>query len=57
MNRPNPPPGFSGIVAIIAALIMASMVISALTKTYANWLALALALLVSVWAVEAINRR
>jgi hypothetical protein len=41
---------------LIALLVATSVVISLVTFTFAHWLALGLALLVSWWVIEVIKR-
>jgi len=56
MPSNEPIPGLSGVVAIIVASIVVSAMITVVTGQLLHWVALALAVLVGVWAVQAINK-
>ncbi len=57
MPHPEPIPGAAGISLIVIGCIVVSLVITIVTQTWAHWLALAVALVVSYWAFAAINGR
>ena len=49
------PSGIPVLPAIVALIVATSLVITLVTFTFAHWLSLGLALLVSWWVVEAIK--
>lgn len=57
MPPPEPIPGAGGIIFLVTGCIVVSLVITIVTQTWAHWLALAAALVVSYCAIAAINGR
>jgi len=54
MNQ-HAPSGIPSVPALVALIVATSLVITLVTFTFAHWLSLGLALLVSWWVVEAIK--
>lgn len=57
MPAPEPIPGIRGIMFIVVACVVVSLLITIMTQTWTHWLPLGLALLVGWWSIEAINGR
>ena len=57
MPSPEPMPEAAGISLIVIGCIVVSLVITIVTQTWAHWLTLAAALVVSYCAIAAINGR
>jgi len=57
MRSSSPIPGGTGIAAIVAGCVVVSLLITIVTQTWVHWLPLGLALVVSYWAIAAINGR
>lgn len=49
-------PGFPGIVAIVGGIVVVSILMSALLDMWTHWPLIILAIIVSFWAIQAINK-
>ena len=49
-------PGSSGITTIIVSVVVVSILITLITKSLLHWLPVTVAIIVGVWAVQAINK-
>lgn len=49
-------PGQSGIIAIIADVLVVSVIITLVTSALIHWVPVTTAIIVGVWAVKAINQ-
>lgn len=56
MNSLDSVPGSSGITTIIVSVVIVSLLITLVTGSLAHWLPVIAAIVVGVWAVQAINK-
>ena len=49
-------PGSSGITTIIVSVVVVSILITLITKSLHHWFPVTVAIIVGVWAVQAINK-
>lgn len=51
-SSPDP----SGIIAIIVSVVVVSIIITLVAKTFLHWVPVTAAIVVALWAVQAISR-
>jgi hypothetical protein len=56
VNTLGSPPGSSGITTIIVSVVIVSVLITLVTGSLAHWVPVTAAIVVGVWAVQAINK-
>ena len=49
-------PGSSGIAAIVVSVVAVSVIITLVAKVFLHWIPVTAAIIVGVWAVQAINK-